>query len=685
MYCLSSRLGVFWLLTLLPALVSPSVQADDSQELQQLLDMLQEQTTIATKTRLNADYVPGMVNILQGDELEARGYRTVWEALAAVPGIDLSIEENGRKQVVVRGVGRTYASGNVKLMLNGIPMNSAQNATANPVLTLPVEQVSRIEVIRGPGSAVHGEYAYAGVINVITQRNTRRIYARTGSDNARGIGLLYNASGENTGFTLDVAASGWKNDGASITQATDAGYTEYLCGPGWDELCAPAPYSNAPGPANEAEQQRNLIIQARRKGLTVLAQWLEDGFGDHYGINHYLPPDEKRLVTHNRQQTIDVRQTLNHSSSTKSEFNINWQKTNEEKDRLFLYNAEIFDDTGAPFYIDSTYQENRIGAEYKLTTLFDKHQLLFSYDISHTQTTANNSTFGGGTFPEITLANMIDNRTKRTRNSLTVQDEYRFNDMFTLTTGLRHDRYSDIGNSTTPRIAGVWRINEHDTIKVQHSRAFRPPTFYERAYHEKYGSGASFALPSTTRSTELSYIRKTQVQKIGLTLFHNRMNDFVDFRDITGSGDWGYIYDAIKSVGAEFEWDQQLNDEFHLRSNLAYLDLDNNVLNDAFTNKWSGKIGVDYIPSSNTILNIRFNHTGDSTRSPGESRKKLRANNSLDATLSIKNIFAQGVLLRLGANNVTDEVIKYPDITGYYYDDWKRNERSWWAQLSYEF
>ena len=95
---------------------------DEQVELQQLLALLEEQTTIATKTRLNSDYVPGMVTVLHGDKLEGTGAHTVWEALARVPGIELSIEETGRKQIVVRGIGRTYASGNIKIMLNGVAM-----------------------------------------------------------------------------------------------------------------------------------------------------------------------------------------------------------------------------------------------------------------------------------------------------------------------------------------------------------------------------------------------------------------------------------------------------------------------------------------------------------------------------------------------------------------------------------
>ena len=185
---------------------------DDAKELTQLLELLQEQTSLATKSRLNADYVPGMITVLHGDELSNRGVRTVWEALALVPGVDLSIEETGRKQVVIRGVGRTYASGNSKILLNGTSMNSSYQAHANPVMNIPVEQVARIEVIRGPGSAIHGEFALAGVINVITRKGENSVFVMAGENRSRGAGVLLTYDDKASPLTVDLNLAGWQTD-----------------------------------------------------------------------------------------------------------------------------------------------------------------------------------------------------------------------------------------------------------------------------------------------------------------------------------------------------------------------------------------------------------------------------------------------------------------------------------------
>ena len=121
-----------------------------------LLSVLGDVSALATKTRLNADYVPGILNVLNGDELVALGARTVWEALELVPSVQIERNNNGGRRVAIRSF--QHSNGNVKLLLNSVAMNNAFAGYSN-ILYIPIEQVERIEVIRGPGSAVHGEWS----------------------------------------------------------------------------------------------------------------------------------------------------------------------------------------------------------------------------------------------------------------------------------------------------------------------------------------------------------------------------------------------------------------------------------------------------------------------------------------------------------------------------------------------
>ncbi len=696
---LTSRLKLLTLLCM-PALPMPSHALetgspnDEQQELAQLLALLDEQTTIATKTRLNADYVPGMVTVLHGDKLESMGARNVWEALAGVPGIELSIEETGRKQIVVRGIGRTYASGNVKILLNGVAMNSAQYAYAPPVLNLPVEQVERIEVIRGPGSAIHGEFAYTGVINVITRHEGGSLYTRIGENAYTSGGALVSHRSDDGTFAIDLNLAGWEGNGADITTGNDALYPENTCGISGIEPCAN--YSNAPGETNEAEEGRSVILSSRYRDFTLLAQWLEDGYGDHFGINDYLPPDEKHIVTRNIQQTIELRQGLHTGEKGEGEIYLGWQENREHKDDLFIGNVGVIDANCLndpliacgigenPLVVNSQYRERRLsgGGDLRMNA-GEQHKLLFSYSIAWVMATEVDQSWGQQGATMTPFSGIISEGMNRHITNLTLQDEYRPDETLTITAGLRHDEYSDVGGRTTPRLAAVWRLNREHILKAQYAEAFRPPTLYE------IGAAVGNINPSTSRSLEMGYIHKGMDSEWRLNLFRAHLKDLIVF--YSDPIDWwnsGFINaDGAILYGAELEWDHRLHRDFDFATNLSYLQSkdDNTGEPIAGSSDWLANIDLNYHAGSNLLLNIHYRYVSAAYREASDSRSELDDYATMDTTLSRMNLWSKGLSLRLGIKNLLDTDVRYPAPPNTYPNDRPRADRQWWANLSYRF
>jgi vitamin B12 transporter len=127
--------------------------------------------TVVTATRIPTpqERVPAAVTVLTRQEIEERGYRTLAEALQSVPGLRL-VQTGGFGQQASAFI-RGAASRHVLVLLDGVPVNdpSEPNGAFNFGNEL-LGDIERIEVVRGPASALYGSGAIGGVVNMITRR-----------------------------------------------------------------------------------------------------------------------------------------------------------------------------------------------------------------------------------------------------------------------------------------------------------------------------------------------------------------------------------------------------------------------------------------------------------------------------------------------------------------------------------
>jgi vitamin B12 transporter len=111
--------------------------------------------------------VPAGVTIITQQQIQQRGYTTLVQALAAVPGLGVvqSGGPGGQASVFIRGT----ASNDVLVLLNGAPINDPSQANgAFNFGDYTLSDIERIEVVRGPMSGLYGSNAIGGVINIIT-------------------------------------------------------------------------------------------------------------------------------------------------------------------------------------------------------------------------------------------------------------------------------------------------------------------------------------------------------------------------------------------------------------------------------------------------------------------------------------------------------------------------------------
>jgi len=124
----------------------------------------------ATKTEIPISKAPSAVTVVTAKQIQESGARTVPDLLRLVAGVN--VRWNPMVQTVdVRGFGENPFSNRVLLLIDGVPYNSGDTGgfPLSPAFDFfPIQNIKRVEVVRGPGSSLYGENAYWGVINIVT-------------------------------------------------------------------------------------------------------------------------------------------------------------------------------------------------------------------------------------------------------------------------------------------------------------------------------------------------------------------------------------------------------------------------------------------------------------------------------------------------------------------------------------
>ena len=155
-------------------------------DLDHLLDL---KVYVSTQTPMTVHETPGIVTVITADEIRSSGARDLVDVLRLVPGIDFGVDVEGTVGIAVRG--NWAHEGKVLLLIDGQEMNETLYSTIAFGHHYPVRFIDRIEIIRGPGSALYGGSAALAVINVISKN----------AEQVNGVGA--SVSGGLSGSTID--------------------------------------------------------------------------------------------------------------------------------------------------------------------------------------------------------------------------------------------------------------------------------------------------------------------------------------------------------------------------------------------------------------------------------------------------------------------------------------------------
>ncbi len=637
--------------------------------------------SIATGSSQAIARAPATATVITALDIKAMGATEFEQVLAAVPGLHVSVSHIAYSPIYSFRGSFTNYNPQVLMLVNGQPITSV--FAGNRGFTwggMPVENIARVEILRGPGSALYGADAYSGVINVITKSAADlqglEFGVRAGSFATRDAWLQYG------GRAGPVKAAFYLRAGHSDGQRRTV---EQDLQSGLDPLFG-TNASLAPGPLSLERKALDARLDLLYGDVRWRAGYQQRKIGFGAGLAESLDPESRsaeiRFYTDLSYEKINA---LPHwDVSAVASYQDLRLPPGDPAYRLFPRGAfgGAFPDgvVGNPghsertssvalslFYTGFDAHRVRLGAGHRTADMyaapeFKNFDLVLRPGVGPVFVPLGQvleSTFNPA------LAYITPH--KRHLNYVFVQDEWKLARDWSMTAGVRHDRYSDFGATTNPRVALVWDAAYNVVVKAMHGRAFRAPSLTEQyTRNNPVNTGNPSIRPETIGTSELA-LSWQPLATLGtnLTLFHYRMRDIIAATTNADASTGKTFRNTGDQTGRGFELEAVWNPTRALRVTSS---LSVQRSTDEATGKDAGLAPqrrlfarADWRFDPAWLAGAVVNHVADRAREPSDLRRPIADYTTTDLTLQREHLFGKWEL-RGSVHNLFDADAREPSI-----------------------
>mgnify|MGYP000216616706 CR=1 FL=1 len=662
---------------LLPALTAI---AQDEDELASFFGD-EEFISIATGTSQPISKAPAVASVITAKNILQIGATDIDEILETVPGLHVSRNAGYTPIYSFRGI-HTTTNPQVLMLINGIPLTNLFYGDRNLAWGgMPVEAISRIEIIRGPGSAVYGADAFAGVINIIT-RTPAEVSGtsggiRYGTSNSKNFWLQ--TGGEANGLGYMAIIEGRKTDGSSERIGNDAqSILDALTGTN---------ASLAPGSINREGKSIDTRLELTYGKFTFHAgSQIRKQLGLGTGVAQALDP--KGQAASERYNADLSYDNINFTQNIGIKATVSYLQTSQEVDEnlillppgttvspsnSFPYPSGLI---GNPEVYERHYRTN-LNATYRGIA---RHEFMggigyYFGDIYKTREEKNfglNPATGLPILPGSPLVDVSDtplvflDENERENSHVFIQDVWHLADDWELTTGIRFDHYSDFGDTTNPRIALVWSARHNLTVKALYGEAFRAPSFGEAGEQTNpLFLGNPDLEPETLKSYELAFNYKpTYDLSVDLNLFQYYWKDIIQFVPNANQTRTAQNTGEQEGHGIELEASWQVNDHLSVLSNYSWQKSEDELNNADTANAPEQQfyIRTNIALANEWDISLQANRVMDRNRVFNDNRKDIKDYTTIDFTL--RKSFTDKLELGLIGKNIFNDDAREPSING---------------------
>jgi len=558
-------------------------------------------------------------------------------------------------------------------------------------LTMPIEMIKRIEVIRGPGSKVEGINAYAGSINVVTYAedvddflSNDKLVFKYGSYDYKMGGFVKNFKTETIKAHMDFY---YQKDNKKISSGPD--------GLSQGSLGAANVGLSQSGEVPLWLDEYSLGLNLQYKEFSLKARMLQHKQGSAYGINLALPQESDRVKLPNYYTELGYTKKIN-------DFHIDI-KAGIKYD-AFDSKAKLGPDDvnlSGVVFLDGVYGENYAKqrvlyqSSYVKYSGLQKHSIILGYRVTQEKTVDMSSKLSNRATGDAALVDytntlpFFDKDAHRNVFAPSLQDAYDINDKLSVLYGVNYEQTSYKDAGFEPRVSFVYRKDFKNIFKAIYSCSHRNPSWQEMFTQNNSARVGSTALePEKVTSYELAYIK-------------NFSNDAYLQSNVFYLLNKNQIYNSAadpvyKNVGKtdiygiELEYKGHILPNDELYANYTYVDgrytVDgvntDNILPNVAHHLAKGYYIYNF--SSYLSLGTTIKYVGSKDRMSTDVRPKVKSYTTLDTSLNYKNIH-YNYSVNVSLKNIFDTDVRYPSPPNTYADDYAQERRTFLITLKKSF
>ena len=637
----------------------------------------------ATKSKMHVRDAPAIATVITYEEIKNMGARNLLDVLKHVPGFGVTRSYFSLYEVEVRGM-KTPRNEKIKLMLDGHSLNyPVWGGAAWAYETLALDQVERIEIIRGPGSALYGANAFSAVINVVTKMG----HELNGTEAAIGLGSFdgkrYHLSHGGIYGNLDFLASATFSD----VDSADLNVKSDLLG--------------ITGKTDDWAESWDIGLKIGWNDFLLNTRFLKRSNGPYIGVQYVLN-DDSELDT--EQYVVD----LSYAKKISKKLSMNAKVYYDYLDMDLHW--EIFPE-GVPLLIgmgplgwgpgDNMLAEPamknkrygfEMGGDYELlknnllTAGFVLERVKHDDLEYHANFNPLTSEFLGSYQDVLDIASWGVSVT-RDIWAVYLQDQWDISQNLHFTAGVRYDHYDDFGGITNPRIGFVWNLSKSAEIKLLYGKGFRAPNFEELYLINNPATKGNPDLdPEKIHTYEASIgWRPSKSTEISISGFHNSLEDRIDLIAIEGGvSEFRNAGDAtIYGIESEIRYHLPRIESY---ANFTWQKPEDDETDDRIEDVPSFKCNLGLNLKIHDYLNGNINvlYVGDRPRKENDPRKDLESYAVIDTTLILQNFF-KSLEISGSVYNVLDEDYSYPAPAATLADDYPALGRTFFIEARYIF